>query len=70
MSSVRAFVRERKRELAVEAARALHGKVTSDGGWESWSQEVTMESGEGKQKEGEEIVFVCVVIGQKQRVAE
>ena len=43
----------------MEAARALHGKVTSDGGWASWSQQVTMECGEGKQKEGEEIVL-CV----------
>ena len=29
-----------------------------------------MECGEGKQKEGEEIVFVCVVIGPKPRVTE
>ena len=36
----------------------------------SWSQQVTMECGEGKQKEGEEIVFVCVVIGPKPRVTE
>ena len=43
----------------MEAARALHGKVTSDGGWASLSQQVTMECGEGKQKEGEEIVL-CV----------
>ena len=76
MRSVRAFVRARARAAScqwpVEAARALHGKkvVTSDGGWASWPQEVTMECGEGKQKEGEEIVFVCVVIGQKQRVTE
>ena len=45
--------------MPVEAARELHGKVTSDGGCTSWSQQVTMECGEGKQKEGEEIVL-CV----------
>ena len=50
----------------VEAARELHGKVTSDGGWASWSQEVTMECGEGKQKQGEDIVFVYVAVVQKQ----
>ena len=49
----------RARELPVEVARALHGKVTSDGGWASWPQQVTIECGEGKQKEGEKIVL-CV----------
>ena len=63
----RASLCARARELPVEAARALHGKVTSDGGWAPWSQEVTMECGEGKQKEGKKIVFLCVLLLDRSR---
>ena len=45
------------------------GKVRSDGGWASWSQEVTVECGEGKQKEDEEIIF-CVLLLDRSRESD
>ena len=68
MSSVRAsVVRAHVRVASGGSSRTTReGYIRYDGGWASWSQEVSMECGEGKHKEGEENVFYVSVV-QKQK---
>ena len=61
-------------EMPVEAARELYGKVTSHSGcWSSYQMDVGEALNvcyEDCKKEGEEIVFECVISGLKQSVTE